>query len=828
MSRRDDLRKQIDNHRRRLQKLEEQQALYGLDTLSHVLIEIEDIKAKIEALQGELKALEERGVEAEPKIPPIAPAPRTIPLQRPLRATHFTGREKELAQLMADLQPGRVVTLCGPGGVGKTALAAEAIWTLPALGTQAQVAPGDAPPERFPDGILFHSFYTQPQATLALEAIARAYGEEPRPSPRDAAQRALAGRRPLLVLDEAENADDLRVVLEVAGGCGVLVTSRRRYDAPAHAARRDVAPLPNPEAVQLLQAWGGDQAADVDAARRICELVGGLPLAVRLAGRYLAQREGEAADYLIWLEETPLTALDHGERQWDGVSLLLARSLGQVSMEARRALGVVGILALAPFSRDAVAAAMDISPREASRALGELVDYGLLLWDKQRYQPSHALVHTYARRRLAPPVEVIERLAAHYDSLAREQRELGLAGYAVLDAERPHLMATLAGCIAQKHWEGTRNLVWAIENYLNLQGCWVERVIALDVGLTATRALGRRYDEGAFLSNLGNAYYSLGQVERAIEYHEQALAIFREIGDQRGKGAELGNLSLAYRALGQVEPTIEYYQQALVIHQEIGDRRGEGVDLGSLGNAYRDLGQLEQAIEYYEGALAIHQEIGERRGEGIDLGNLGNAYRALGLTEQAIEYYEGALAIAREIGDRRGEGADLGDLGLAYRDLGLTERAIEYYEGALAIAREIGDRRGEGADLGNLGLAYRALGQVEQAIEYHEQALAISREIGDRRGEGADLGNLGVAYHSLGQVERAIEYYEGALAIAREIGDQRGEGADLGNLGLAYRALGQVERARDCLEQALAIFEEIRSPDAEWARERLAELEEEE
>jgi tetratricopeptide (TPR) repeat protein len=778
-------------------------------------------------------------VDTQINIAVIQPPDRP-PLQRPPRATHFTGREEGLAQLLADLQPGRVVTLSGPGGVGKTALAAEAIWIL---------APGHEPPERFPDGILFHSFYTQTEAALALEAIARAYGEEPRPSPRDAARRVLAGRRALLVLDGAENADDLGAVLAVAGGCGVLVTSRRRGDAPDHTGRCDVAPLPNPEAVQLLQAWGGERAADVDAARHICELVGGLPLAVRLAGRYLAQREEAAADYLTWLEETPLTALDHGERQEESVPLLLERSLDQVSEGARDALAVVGILAPAPFGREAVAAALEMSPPEAGRTLGELVDYGLLLREEQRYQASHALMHTYARRRMSPPTDAGGRLAAYYTTLAKEQSALGLPGYAVLDAERPHLMATLDTCVARGHWEGARSLAWAIGGYLDLQGYWIELVAALKVGLAAARALGDRRDEGAFLGNLGIAcrelgqvdrpieffqqalaiareignrhmegnelgnlgisYGDLGQVARAIEYSEESLAIAREIGEQRMEGNALGNLGVAYNDLGQVDRAIEYYEQALATAREIGNRRGEGNWLGHLGNAYSDLGQVERAIERYEGALVIAREIGDRRGGGNWLGSLGNAYRALGQVAQALGYYQQALAIAREIGDRHMEENALGNLGLAYNDLGQVDRAIEYYEQALAISREIGDRHGEGADLGNLGSAYAALGEPRRAIEFYNQALAIAREIGDRRGEESDLGNLGLAYAALGEVERAIEYYQQALAIAREIGDRRNEGNWLGNLGVAYRALGEPRRVIEYYQQALAIAREV-------------------
>ncbi len=89
---------------------------------------------------------------------------RKPPLQRPRRAEHFVDRTTEQARLLADLKPGRIVTLCGPGGMGKTALVAEVLWTL---------APGDTLPEAFPDGLFFHSFYHQPEAAIVLEQLAR-------------------------------------------------------------------------------------------------------------------------------------------------------------------------------------------------------------------------------------------------------------------------------------------------------------------------------------------------------------------------------------------------------------------------------------------------------------------------------------------------------------------------------------------------------------------------------------------------------------------------------------------------------------------------------
>ena len=120
-----------------------------------------------------------------PELEPALSRPvRPPPLQRPAQTEHFVGREQELERVLQDLQPGRVVTLCGPGGVGKSALAAKVIWML---------AKGSSPPPLFPDGVLMCRFSHNRQADLALEHIARTFGEEPRPTPQDAARRALAG-----------------------------------------------------------------------------------------------------------------------------------------------------------------------------------------------------------------------------------------------------------------------------------------------------------------------------------------------------------------------------------------------------------------------------------------------------------------------------------------------------------------------------------------------------------------------------------------------------------------------------------------------------------
>ena len=258
----------------------------------------------------------ERGFELERPIEVRViqePERKGPPLEIPARATHFTGRENELKELKELLKPGEVVTICGPGGMGKTALAAEVAWELTAGGTKA--------PELFPDGVLLNDFYGDPDVTMAMEHIARRLNEEMTHTPVVAAMSALSGRQVLLILDGTEEVDHLEDLLAIRGACGVLITTRDRGDALE--LRIDLQPLETEKSADLLQAWGGKRADNREVACKISELVGYLPLAVRLAGSYIDQHDEESESYLGWLEESPLKALHHGDRRLNSVSLLL-------------------------------------------------------------------------------------------------------------------------------------------------------------------------------------------------------------------------------------------------------------------------------------------------------------------------------------------------------------------------------------------------------------------------------------------------------------------------------------------------------------------------
>ncbi|XP_067030058.1 G-protein-signaling modulator 2-like [Acropora muricata] len=317
--------------------------------------------------------------------------------------------------------------------------------------------------------------------------------------------------------------------------------------------------------------------------------------------------------------------------------------------------------------------------------------------------------------------------------------------------------------------------------------------------------------EGIAHGNLGNAYISLGDFQRAIDYHEKHLKIAKQTGDRTGEGIAHGSLGIAYDSLGDFRKAIEYHVKHLTIAVDIGDWAGEGEANGNLGNAYCSQGDYLEAVNYHEKYLKIAKNIGDRAGEGAACGNLGNAYDSLGDFRKAIDYHEKHLKIAEEIGDRTGQGKAYGNLGNAHFSLGDLGNVIEYHEKHLKIAEEIGDRAGQGNAYGNLGNAYKSLGDFEKAIEYHEKYLKIAKQIGDRAGEGRAYGNLGVAYNSLGDIRKALEYYEKGLQIAKEIGDRAEQGRAYHNFGKGYFNLGQFDNAVNNFVSAVDVVNTLRS-----------------
>ncbi|MBN8656910.1 MAG: tetratricopeptide repeat protein [Anaerolineae bacterium] len=757
--------------------------------------------------------------------------------QLPPAPADFTGRAELISQLLSDFNVHKGATisgLTGMGGIGKTALGLEVANKIKDQYQDAQIfldLKGTTAPLSALDIARHVILSFEPKADLRGLNESNMQAEY---------LSVLHEKKALLFFDNARSAEQI-APLRPPADCAMLVTSRWTFPVTGLQAHR-VDVLSEVDAVNFLLELCpriADKAADLAKA---CAY---LPLALRIAGSFLLVNSD-------WSVEKYLSKLSDRKKRLETLKQsrtnaelttepdLLATfelSYNALTAEDRKHWRMLGVFP-ASFAGNAVQAMRALDENEASTLLGVLRRYSLLDYDETNSRYSlHDLLADYALAQMEGEEEQESRIAhvSYYmevmevaDSLYKEGSEKILSGLKLFDQEWEHIR--FAQAWAFKNIKASKRIAEFVMLYpdtsvycLDLRLAPKQKIIWFQAAAEAAKQLHRKDALGVHLGNLGLAYAALGEVQKAIEFYEQALVIAREIGDRRNEGSWLGNLGLAYADLGEVQKAIEFYEQALVIKRKIGDRRSSGAALGNLGLAYAALGEVQKAIEFYEQALVIHREIGDRRSSGAALGNLGNAYAALGEVKKAIEFYEQALVIHREIGDRRNEGNWLGNLGIAYKNLGEVKKAIEFHEQALVIDREIGDRRGEGADLGNLGNTYADLGEVKKAIEFYEQALVIDREIGNRHGEGAVLGNLGVAYADLGEVQKTIEFNEQQLVIVREIGDRYGEGNALFNMGLAWHGLEEKDKAIALMKQALVIYEAIESPSAEDARNVLKE-----
>jgi tetratricopeptide (TPR) repeat protein len=729
----------------------------------------------------------------------VNPPPMTAP-------SWFQDRHLETRLIGEFLRDGglRLLTVVGRGGVGKTAMVCRLLKALEAgrLPDDGGKLPVDAIVYLSPAGIhpiSFPNLFADLTRLLpdAEEQRLQHFYHDPQQPPGQLMRtllEAFPSGRSIVLLDNLEDLiDPATLALSDPGldaalgelltapqhGIKVIATTRLvprelLLRHPGRSKRLDLDEgLPVSEAIEVLKAMDSDAAlgvrnASAELLAAACELTRGFPRALEaLAAILAADRDASLPDLL--------TAAQHVLPD-EIVEVLVGEAFDRLDPLGQQVMQALAIYA-APVPPVAIDYLLQpFQPAiDSSLVLSRLVNMHFARRDAGRYY-LHQVDRGYALSRISPGQRdldgqlvpftryALQTRAADYFEQTRTPRD----SWQNLDDLAPQLAEFELRC-ANADYDTAAAVLDDIDvDYLQQ---WGHYRLAADMH---ERLLGRLTDPHWQMTTagaLGGLYWNLGQIERAIEPNQQALAIAHETGNRIWEGVYLGTLGGLFSALGQAERAIENYQRALAIAREIGNREIEGTWLGCLGDIYRGLGQIERAIELNQQALAIARETGNRELAGIMLAGLGNLDLARGQTERAIGNYQRALAIARETGYRSAEGMFLSGLGECYAGLGLTERAIEHYQQALAIARETGDREIEGMFLGGLGECYADLGQAERAIEHCQQALAIDRETGNRSAECSCLSALGYIYEDLGQADQAIGHYQQAIEIGDEIGN---------------------------------------------------------
>jgi CHAT domain-containing protein/tetratricopeptide (TPR) repeat protein len=311
--------------------------------------------------------------------------------------------------------------------------------------------------------------------------------------------------------------------------------------------------------------------------------------------------------------------------------------------------------------------------------------------------------------------------------------------------------------------------------------------------------------EATTLNNIAFVYATLGEKQKALEFFNQALPIYRVARDPSGEATTLNNIGAVYDSLGEKRMALGFFSQALPLWKELQDRNGEAATLNNMGQAYRTLGERQKALEFFNLALPIYRTIKNRRGEAGMLNNIAQLYDSLGQQQLALEFYNQALPLRRAVGDRGGEATTINNIGGVYKSLGEEHKALDFYNQALPIYKAVGNSIGEAGTLDNIGQVYMSLGEKQKALEFYSQALLLRRAVADQAGEATTLNNIGEAYASLGEKPRALEYYQRALQVHKAVGDRRGEAATLNNIGAVYYDLGEKQKAFEFYDQALLV-----------------------
>ncbi|MEU6254068.1 helix-turn-helix domain-containing protein [Streptomyces sp. NPDC047043] len=628
----------------------------------------------------------------------------------------FTGREPELADLeaLATTAGTRAAVLFGPGGQGKTTLAAEAARRLAG---------------HFPDGCVCVRLHGMSEAPLpaaeALVLLLTALGHPPDripvdPAAREAVYRAtLSARRALIVLDDAADEERTRPLLPDAEGSFVLVTSRRPLAGLEGVRRIRLGGLSGRESATLLERILGTPrtGGQTEAITRLTELCGHLPLALRIVGNRLSSRPGWTPSHLadqLGDEERRLSGLVAGDL---AVRSALALSYGQLTVPHRLLLRRLALLP-GPDTGPGLAAVLtgeDAWTTEDS--LDVLVDRGLLEEPAPGRYGLHDLVRLFAREQLGEEEtqSVGLRMA---DWLLRSASAAGRwfeapgapqpwpgevpafapasadEAEAWLTAERPHWVGALPLMFeAGRHREilhASRTLYWFSDRWDK----WPEWQSLFSYGARSAAALGDIAAEAHQFNCLAWAHSYSYQYEQAEQLAARALALATEandVGQQAWAWAYLTGARMKLKRPAEAEQAAE---NAIRLFEATGDTTGKAVAQRARGSALREAGRPEEA-------LAIHRALlGARTGDVPDLDNYMRAILqhetaldllALRRWPEAAEAFRAVTVPATHKGIDHLQARTLSGLATALEHCGDLAEAHTHYIRAHALYTALGD-----------------------------------------------------------------------------------------------------------------------------------------
>ncbi len=750
-----------------------------------------------------------------PELRSLSAHPHNLPQQ----STPFFGREEELDKIYELLtNPAkRLISIVGPGGMGKTRLVLQA--------AADQI-------ERFSNGVFFVPLAPLTTIPALISAIASAvkfsfYSHE---DEKVQLMNFLREKEMLLVLDNFEHVmEGTELVGQILTGAPrvkIITTSREllnvRGEWMVNLSGMPVpeSGMPNIETYSLVQLFiynaqrvqHSFRLTEEDSAyvARICQLVGGLPLGIELAAAWIRclsvkeilQEIEKNMDFLATSQR------DMPERH-RSLRAIFDYSWNLLTEQERSTL-----MRLSIFQRDFTRAAAEKIASASLGTLASLVDKSLLRkTEKGRYELLKT-IRNYTLERLTEQSEELTRMnSAHCEyylgavglmnrsvhgdltvpqeqAIAMDIENIRAAWKWGVDHAKEELLCdsipNLFNYYRKQgfHKEGIETVLYAVEKLVQHQG---------------TRMYGRLLrEQGALMMHTSN-------MNAASLVLEKSLQIFRSLKIPLEIARTLIELGDAVRYTGRIEEARKCYEESLNFCRELNDTFGTASGLDRMAYICESLGEYEKATQLATQALSLWQSLKSEYGIAMTLNVLGMTAHGAGDYETAKRHYLESLDVSRRLNNKMGIGRAMNNVANVVALQGDYDKAKKYYEECLVLFRDMGNIRGVAAALGNIGIIEMYHANYDKAHAVFEEALNIEKKIGYKSGIAAGIANLAAVAERTNDLERARELQEESLKMAREIGDAWLIETGLGAMAVISMKQGNLRKAKACIGEALDI-----------------------
>jgi predicted ATPase/class 3 adenylate cyclase len=701
----------------------------------------------------------------------------------PVQPTPLLGREEILAGVCTLLrrEDVRLVTLTGPGGIGKTRLAVQIAAELL---------------DEFSDGVWFVRLSRLADAALVVPTVAQTLGlkEQGNQPIAETLREHLRDKLLLLVLDNFEQvvgaAPKVSALLESAPGLTVLVTSRMALHLrgeheyavpplrlPAARRQRDLAAITQYEAVALFveraQAARADfqvTAANAPAIAEICARLDGLPLAIELAAVRVKLLPPEA---MLARLSSRLKLLTSGPRDLEArqqtMRATIAWSEDLLGLPElilfRRLAAFVGGCTLE--AAEAVCASLEGAEPlglDLLDGLATLVDQSLLQQREENGEPRFGMLHVireYALERLEASGEAEPLRRAHADyyltlselTLPQIKGPDQVALFARLEREHDNLRAALGWSLEREEAETAARLCTALFPFWNMSGHWNEQGQSLARTLSLGEALPPRL-RATLLSQAGYVAGAQGDYAAATRQLNESVMLFRDINDSAGLGDTLGTLAFYALRHEQLAEAEHLYEESLALLQEVGDHAGVLHVLKEQSNLPYVRGDYPAARKLLEQALALAQSLGDTHDSAECKARLGWYALLRGDGAAAETLIHEALTVQEQLNDTNCTAVSLGYLGVLALERRDISAAQELFAESLTRFQAIGKHPGIAEALARIGAARFAAGDLHGAEDAYLASLRIERLLVNRQRTAVCCAGLAEVALASGQPER--------------------------------------------------------------------------